>query len=270
MYPSDREYSDEEVDVYQQYLEEEKEFEEYWQELQKDKEDFINSGPSDVFQLLSETDYEKLINGEYISKKDYDSKKKEKENFPMIDFSNKPIVKTEEELIEEKKGWVTFKFQHPKCKQCRGCRKNRKCRNRGRKVETPLYPELFVEVPKSVKLPTPKTKLEQVAQEKKIIEYQTGNIWGENTVQIKSIQQIEEEAKIMEQKRKEEELRKQKEELERKKRAEELIRKREEERRRRQEHRMRRRPTTRNDSWKKNTRIKLKPRGGRFSRDNLN
>ena len=235
---------------------EEEEFDLYFNELQEDYEQFVSNAPHFTFDLLTINVYDKLISGEYIPKKEYDIPKEKDEFIAPEPIFWYPENKTEQEKIEEKKGWVKFVYQYPPCKECRRCKKGRRCRNRGRKVETPVYPELFIEKEETPIGPPPKTIMEKVIVEKKKEAKQLGNTWAIKSTTPKSlnIEDIQKNAIRKEIEKKEEEECRIKEEKERKKREEELQRKREQARIEREERRRRQRgqQQERRNKWRTN------------------
>lgn len=249
-------YTDEEIDLYEEQLKEEENFDNWYKTISQEVEEFQSSAPFNTFQLLSVDNYVKLMDGEYKSSKrlpmTYEEKNQELEiEFPKYDFWM-PIEKTKEEIINSKKGWIYFDYENPPCEKCeiciknktnknktksRGRRRGRKCPNRGKMVHKPLYPELFEKPRQKVEKPKEKSKFEKLAEEKHQKLKKTGNAWGEVKNDDINFEEVTKQALLEQQKHKEEELRKKREEEERKKRAEQEKIRREEEHQRAQEER---------------------------------
>lgn len=185
-------YSDEEpeVDLLEEQDKEDKEFDKKWDELEKQRELFEESSPDGVFNCLSLSDFEKMMNGSYKPKRNYFKKIKKPDFVFPSSIQYIPHEKTEEEIIEEKKGWITFGYEKPPCGKCkiclnppkgRGRRRRRICRNRGKQVSKPLYPELFkLKTPEPTPPPPPKTKMEEISEIKNERLKKTGNPWGKS------------------------------------------------------------------------------------------
>ena len=296
----DYEYYDEqaEMDPYEIHLQEEREWDQYMDNVENEMNDFLddvkNCGGNFLFDAMTVTDFEKIMTGSYQYKKKYDEEDKRKDNLILPDLSLYiPHEKTEQEKLEEKKGWVTFGYEKPRCGECRGCLRKKKggkrgigCRNRGEMVTKPLYPELHkikkVEPPK----PKPVSKEKKVAVQKRQNFKQTGNAWGNASSRASTpksnkpfnmadvIKQQQEETK----RQREEEIQRKKEEAERAKRIEEERQRREEqqrmiqERRRRQREEQQYREQQRRDRFRQRMIMRNtngKGTGSRFNRRNL-
>lgn len=174
----------EENDNYQKILDEEKKFDDNWDRIKKLKEEFEEESPSDLFNLLSIPEFEDMLLGKYKPKRNYFKKEKLEGDmvFPSVGQYN-PEPKTEAEIIEEKKGLIIFGYENPPCNNCRGCRRKRgkKCRNQGKMISKPLYPELH-----KVKILTPeltpepvKTIFDTYNEKRKSVKNNTGKVWGD-------------------------------------------------------------------------------------------
>ena len=211
-----RYYSDEEEqydEVAEQQLRD-KEFDEKWDRMQKEQQEFEDSAPFGLFNCMDGTQYENVMTGSYKPRKNY-WKPEPKNDFIFPEpFNYIPHEKTEEEIIEEKKGWVVLTKDGPK----------------------PLYPELFkLPTPEPTPPPPPKTKLEEIVETKKEKVKRTGNPWGrQETKSIDMNQAMEKARKDMEVKAEESRLKSIKD-ARKKKEQEEREAKRAEDRKRREE-----------------------------------
>jgi hypothetical protein len=271
-------YSDQEEEEYQNQQIKDEEFDKHYDRLQEELKHFQNETGDYLFSLLNPLEFEKLIyKGHKSQLKLYDDENEEKEEeeeyvLPSItQYIPKP--KTQQEIINERKSWITFDYEKPSCGTCKICQSNSKthgrkrvCRNRGKMVSKSLYQDLFEIQPKTPPPPPPKTKLEVIVEKKNCNLKETGNAWGKQekikSVNINRVQQKQiEEEKL----KKEEEQRKKKEEEQRKKREQEERIRREEERRQAAEKREYYRQQKYRNERQRKERFRNKKPNGRFS-----
>ena len=297
---SDYEYNDEpEMDAYELHLQEEREWDNYMNAVENEMNDFMadvkNCGGHFLFDAMTVCDFEKIMTGTYQYKKKYDEEENKKHNFipPSLDFTDLYTEKTEQEKLEEKKGWVILTHENPRCGKCRGCFRRKKgakrgigCKNRGKMITKPLYPELHKVKKVLPPKPKPVSEEKKVAVEKRQNYKQTGNAWGNASSRASTpksnkpfnmadvIKQQQEETK----RKREEEIQRKKEETERTKRIEEERQRREEQQRQMQERRRRQREEQNYREQQRRDRFRQrmimrntngKGTGSRFSRRNL-
>jgi len=177
-------YSDEEeefIDYEQLQILEDEEFDKACDILQKQRLEFEQEAPFGVFNCLNNSVFEDLIFGDYKPLSNYFQELPKDEPFIPLPFQ---YIHTIQDIIEEKKNSITFAYQYPRCYKCINCtstfktiRGRRKvCKNRGKIVIKPAYPELLkLPIPPP---PEPKTRLEEIVEKKEAKIAQTGNPWG--------------------------------------------------------------------------------------------
>ena len=265
----------EELDVTEIRALEEAEWDKEYDRMQQERDQFVADSPEGIFELIDVMTFQDLIEGEYHSQKNYYNQTKEPE-LVLPDLTQYyPKKKTEQEIIEEKKGWVYFGYETDEDNsESESKILKRRRRKRRKMVIKPLYPELHKIKIKTPPPPPPKTKEEAVAEQKKANVKKTGNAWGKTpttpTISMDEAQKLALEAM---RKQKEEEEQKKREEQARKKYEEEMRLRREEEKRKQEERRRYFREQRQRKEDKRRNRVVLKnggsKKGGRFSRDNL-
>lgn len=232
-------YDSEPEDPNEIILKEDEEFDQYYDSLQQEYNNFVDSAPQFTLDLLTVNDYENLINGDYIPKQDYQNIKIKNKYDDNIGIIPEPMIYIPEpETDEDKKGWIYLKS--------------------GKWV----YPELHEKKVETPKAPTPKTKIEEILIDTKEAAKKTGTTWGNTpTAKITNLENIQKKAEKDLQRQREEQERKEKEKKERKRREQELRERKERQRIEREERRRRQRDQQqKRNRWR--TTIKKRNGGG--------